>query len=208
MAVVAIRCPTCGSAAASTANPNEYQCAHCQTRFQLVRPADATVVTDARAHHCPLCGRPVQTTQSFMCTECGRLDFCSGCVAKVPSMATQRFVCRSCMNQKGWACSSCGEFANSTCVICHRRACGTHYSVIFGLAKGSKLLFMRCPSCGGRVCVNCIVTKSGILSDKYTCKKCSTELSRTLEQARYCKFCYRVVPQTSSFCTYCGKALT
>ena len=208
MAVVAIRCPTCGSAAALTANPNEYQCSHCQTRFQLVRPSDATLTTDARAHHCPLCGRPVQITQSFKCTECGRLDFCSTCVTSVPSMGTQRFVCRSCMNQKGWACSSCGEFAHSTCIVCMRRSCGTHYSQAFGLPRGQKLLYMSCPSCNGRVCVTCVETKSGFFSSKYFCKKCSSELQLSPEQARYCKFCHRVISKTGAFCTNCGKALT
>jgi hypothetical protein len=209
LAVVPIRCPTCGSAAASTAKPNEYQCSHCLARFQFVHPGDGTVVTDTRAHHCPMCGRPVQTTESYMCTECKRLDFCDSCVTAVPSMGTQRFVCRECTKQQGWACSSCGKFARLTCIVCHRRGCQDHYMELFGHPQGKGLLFlMNCPSCSGLICVNCTERK-GLLS-RPSCKKCHTKLTRVIEkgprQTRYCGHCNRIT-EDSSFCTSCGKAL-
>jgi hypothetical protein len=193
LSVVAIRCPTCGSAAASTANPNEYVCTHCQSRFQIVRPADATVVTDARAHHCPLCGRAVQIPESFRCTECGKPDFCNNCVASIPSFGTQRFVCRTCMNQKGWACSTCGNLAINTCIVCVRRACGQHYVATFGIEGGSRggaIGYFSCLICRGQVCIDCVEIKSGLFSTRYYCRRCKTELSWSLQQGRFCRFCH------------------
>src|SRR5208282_5096879 len=134
MSVLAIRCPTCGSAAASTTTPNEYECSHCRSKFQIVRPADRTVITDKRTHHCPICGRAVQTLQSFRCTECAKVDFCYNCVASIPTFGTQRFVCRACVSQKGWACQSCGSYATAVCINCKRHACGQHVAELFGLA--------------------------------------------------------------------------
>lgn len=206
MSVVAIRCPTCGSAVASTANPDEYVCSHCQSRFHFVRPADATVVTDARAHHCPLCGRAVQLSQSFRCTECSKTDFCSNCVATIPSMGTQRFVCRACMTQKGWACSSCGNLATSTCIVCRKRACIQHNAGTFSIREGKNLYFFTCPSCRGQLCNNCVEVKSGIFSTKYYCRRCRNELTGSVQQGRTCKFCYQTVPAGSVFCPNCGKS--
>jgi DNA-directed RNA polymerase subunit RPC12/RpoP len=207
LAVVAIRCPTCGSAAASTATSNEYECSHCRTRFQLVRPSDAMVVTDERAHHCPLCGRPVKTTEAFRCTECGRSDFCNACVASIPSFGAHRFVCRTCMSQKGWACSTCGTYATATCIVCHRRTCGDHYTAVFASTSGSRIYYLNCPACRGQVCINCAVIKSGVFSTHYYCRKCGTELSQALEQGKYCPYCHHTVAATSAFCPFCGKAM-
>lgn len=213
MSVVAIRCPTCGSAAASTTTPNEYECSHCRSRFQIVRPADATVVTDARAHHCPICGRAVQTTQSFRCTECGRIDFCNNCVATIPSFGTERFVCRACMTQKGWACSSCGGYAMTVCINCKRRACGQHLVELFGLRyiRNGKVIgvdYLSCPNCKGQLCANCVQEKSGIFSTKYYCKKCAGELLAVSGASRTCKVCGHIVDTPSGFCTNCGRALS
>ncbi len=212
MSVVAIRCPTCGSAAASTATANEYECSHCRSRFQIVRPSDATVVTDARAHHCPICGRAVQTIQSFKCTECGRIDFCSNCVASIPSMGTQRFVCRACMTQKGWACSTCGGYSLTVCISCRRRSCGEHVAELFGLrnARGQTVFFefYHCPTCRGQLCGACIQEKSGIFSTKYYCRQCSTQVQLLSAPSRACKFCAHTVEGTSPFCSSCGRALS
>ena len=143
MSVVAIRCPACGSAAASTTTPNEFVCTHCQSRFQIVRPADGTVYTDARTHHCPICGRAVQATQSFKCTECGETDFCGNCVTTIPSLGTQRFVCRACINRKGWACYSCGNYAPRACMVCGRHACQSHNFAMFWLDKSKYRLLLQ-----------------------------------------------------------------
>lgn len=175
LAVVAIRCPNCGSPAASTTEPNEYQCSNCRGKFHFVYPSDGTVVTDTRAHHCPLCGRPVQTTASFMCTECKRLDFCDGCVTAVPSMGTQRFVCRECTKQHGWACSRCGKFAPLTCIVCHRRGCKDHYMELFAHPQRKDKSVLNCPSCSGLICVGC-AERRGLLSRPF-CKKCHAQLS-------------------------------
>ncbi len=212
MSVVAIRCPTCGSAATSTTTQNEYECTHCQSRFQIVRPADATVVTDARAHHCPICGRAVQTTQSFRCTECGRIDFCNSCVATVPSLGTQRFVCRNCMSQKGWACSGYGNYATAFCISCRRRACGQHVIELFGLqhtrgGQTNQVDYFNCPTCKGQLCSACVLEKSGIFSTKFYCRKCGTEVNVSLQPTRVCRFCYHGVEHVSAFCPSCGKAL-
>jgi hypothetical protein len=168
-----------------------------------VRPADATVVTDARAHHCPICGRAVQTIQSFKCTECGRIDFCSNCVAPILSMGTQRFVCRACMAQKGWACSSCGGYALTVCISCRRRSCAEHVAEVFGLenARGSTVFFeyFSCPTCRGQFCRMCIQEKSGIFSTKYYCAQCSMQVQLLSAPSRACKFCTHTVEGTSSF---------
>ena len=211
MSVVAIRCPTCGSVANSTTTPNEYQCTHCLSRFQIIRPADAMVTTDLRAHHCPMCGRAVQTTQSYRCTECARIDFCSNCVASIPILGAVRFVCRSCMVQKGWACSSCGEYAISVCVNCQIRGCEKHVIELFGLRQSKaeiRVDYFNCRVCKGQICGNCFVEKSRIFSTRYYCKKCNTQLQLTSEQSRSCKSCGHAIDGPSAFCTYCGKALS
>jgi len=169
------------------------------------------VTTDLRAHHCPMCERAVQTTQSFRCTECGRIDFCSNCVASIPILGAVRFVCRSCMVQKGWACSSCGVYVISVCVNCRRRACGEHVIEIFGLrdskAKEIQVDYFNCPVCKGQLCGNCLVEKKGIFSTKYYCKKCNTELQLMAGPSRSCKSCGHTIEGPSAFCTYCGKSL-
>ncbi len=173
-----------------------------------VRPADRTVVTDARAHHCPICGRGVEMVQSFRCTECGREDFCTNCVTSLPSLGTLRFVCRACMSQKGWACTTCGNLAVATCIICKRRACGQHNVATFGIAerRGVRIGFLTCPSCNGQLCVGCVETKSGVFSTRYYCRKCRNELIWTPQQIGACKFCYHIVTPGAVFCTFCGKS--
>lgn len=211
MSVLAIRCPTCGSAAVGTTTPNEYECSHCQSRFTIVRPADATVVSDTRTHHCPICGRAIQTAQSFRCTECGRVDFCNNCVASVPSLGTQRFVCRACMTQKGWACSACGAYATAFCITCKKRACGQHVAQQFGTqhyqAGQTQVQYYTCPACNGLLCLTCVNEKKGVFSTKYYCKRCGTQANVSSQPVRVCRFCNHMVQPTSSFCSNCGKAL-
>jgi DNA-directed RNA polymerase subunit RPC12/RpoP len=209
MSVLAIRCPTCGSAAASTMTPNEYECSHCRSKFQIVRPADATVITDSKIHHCPICGRALQPLQSFKCTECGREDFCEDCGTSIPTYGTKRFVCRACVAQKGWACQACGSYAMMVCVSCGRRSCNEHIVTIFGFVKKGdvKVRYFNCQTCLGQLCSACIQEKSGILSTKYLCRKCGNEVPWSTETGRLCKFCGHTVV-TGSFCSSCGKALT
>jgi DNA-directed RNA polymerase subunit RPC12/RpoP len=208
LSLLAIRCPTCGSAAASTTTPNEYECSHCRSKFQIVRPADATVVSDAKAHHCPICGRAVQTLQSYKCTECGKIDFCDHCVAPIPVFNTQRYVCRACMDQKGWACSSCGNYASMVCIHCKRHACGQHVAQLFGTVKSTTVTnYFNCRNCRGQLCSTCIQTKSGIFSTRYYCKKCGAELQPNTSTARVCRYCAHSLDTASSFCPTCGKAL-
>jgi hypothetical protein len=214
MSVVPIRCPTCGSAASSTASPNEYVCDHCKTRFQIVRPSDGTIVTDAIAHHCPTCGRSVHTIQSFRCTECGRIDFCESCVTKVPtSLGAHRFVCRSCATQKGWMCSdgNCGDYGTRVCVACSRRACEKHISLIFAHTVGTEPVhefrFFSCETCGGEVCMNCVESRIGIFRAKSYCSKCHNELRIRAEVPIICKVCDNVMPKSATVCSNCGRFL-
>jgi hypothetical protein len=183
MTVVAVTCPYCRSNRniESTGNPNEYVCIHCQTRFQIVRPADGTVLTDVKLHHCPICGKSVQMNQSFRCTECNKVDFCANDVTAISRDGmTQRFVCRTCIIKNGWACSTCGDLASSTCVVCHRRACGRHKVEAFGIQGGRYDLtttgYLTCQVCGGVLCRNCVDVDETIFSTKYICKKCRTKL--------------------------------
>ena len=212
MSLLVIRCPFCGSAAAETTTANEYECSHCKSKFQVVRPADATVVTDAKTHHCPICGRAVQTLQSFKCTECGKVDFCERCVASLPTYGTERFVCRACVSQKGWACQSCGSYAITVCVNCRRRTCREHVSEMFGLMRvgrdGSIVAYFNCPNCHGQLCSACVQLKKKILSTKYLCGKCGGELELETEPSSICKFCGHSVDPVSTFCASCGRALS
>jgi DNA-directed RNA polymerase subunit RPC12/RpoP len=189
---------------ASTTEPNEYQCSNCRAKFHFVQPHDGTVVTDTRAHHCPLCGRPVQTTVSYMCTECKKPDFCDSCVTAVPFMGTKRFVCRECTKQHGWACSRCGKFAPVTCIVCGRRGCSDHTNEFFAHSQGRLLVAMNCPSCAGLVCTNC-AERGGLLS-RSSCKKCHTKLTAVFGKTSYCGYCHHVTGD-SSVCASCGKAV-
>jgi DNA-directed RNA polymerase subunit RPC12/RpoP len=207
MSVVAIRCPTCGSAAASTANPDEYVCRHCNTRFQITHPT-ATVISDTRAHHCPICGRPVSALESFRCTECGRADFCQRCVTAMPLRGTERFVCRTCLTKKGMACSDCGDYAPTVCSVCSRRACQKHVDSYFALYVGKEcqVHYAICPSCKGIVCNNCTQLKRGVFSTKVRCGKCGTEVSLSPDQVVSCQFCGVALSANVAFCPSCGRA--
>lgn len=180
MTVVAIRCPSCGSAAASTSNANEWVCSHCQTRFQITRPADGTVITDAKAHHCPICGRPVQVIQSYKCTECGRLDFCESCVTAVPNLGAERFVCRSCVHNKKWNCAICGNYGATTCIACSRRACQEHDAKLFAYSIGSDTIILNCISCAGQVCADCAEPRRRFIRTRFYCNKCRNKLNTTV----------------------------
>jgi len=210
MAVLAIRCPTCGSAAASTTTPNEYECSHCKSKFQIVRPADATVTTDSRTHHCPICGKALQPLQSFRCTECGREDFCETCGTTIPAFGTKRFVCRACVSQKGWACQICGSYSTMVCVSCRRRACDLHITGLFGLIRDrtAEVRFFNCPTCRGQLCSACLEKKEGVFSTKYLCRVCGTEIRPTATTLQSCKFCGHTLYAASAFCSTCGKALS
>jgi DNA-directed RNA polymerase subunit RPC12/RpoP len=208
LSVVAIRCPTCGSAAASTANPGEYVCGHCNTRFQIVHPS-ATLISDSKAHHCPICGRPVNALGSYKCTECGTMDFCSRCVTAVPLKKTERFVCKNCITKKGWGCSECGDYAQTTCVVCSRKTCQQHSDKYFGLEIGRerKVYYTNCPTCRGPTCVSCTEIKEGLFSPRrYYCKRCRSEVTLLPRLAASCKFCGMGVAPTAVFCPSCGKA--
>ena len=207
LSVVAIRCPTCGSAATSTANPDEYVCSHCRTRFQIMRPS-ATVISDTKAHHCPICGRPVAALGSFRCTDCGRSDFCDHCVTAIPLQGTERFVCRTCITRKGWACSECGEYAATVCIICSSRACPQHVDRYFGFLVGEdrQMHYASCPTCKGQLCANCSEIRRGFFSTKVLCKRCGGELSLSPRQPSSCMFCGMTVPPKAAFCPNCRKA--
>ena len=211
MSVVAITCPTCGSPATSTVNANEYVCTHCHTRFQITHPS-ATLISDTRAHHCPICGRPVQATQSYRCTECGRVDVCDRCVTAVRSRDSERFACRTCIAAKGWSCSECGNFAETVCVVCKRRACQTHLERHFGLRVGNdvRIFHALCLTCNGRLCNSCAEVKRGYFSSKVYCRKCRNEVTLDLsqQQSSSCSFCGTLLRAGVRFCSLCGKAQT
>ena len=183
MSIVAIRCLRCGGPTVPTANPNEYNCQHCGFVSEFVRPADGTVVRDARTHHCPLCGRAVKLLQSFRCTECGTVDFCEHCVSSLPNFGVERFVCRACIDAKGWACPACGSFGASTCVNCRRRSCQKHMEELFGLLhqtrEGDAIEFYSCANCQGELCADCLQVRRRLFSTKYYCPKCGCQVWRT-----------------------------
>lgn len=207
LSVVAIRCPTCGSPAASTTNPDEYVCSHCRTRFQITH-LSATLISDTKPHHCPICGRPVSALKSFRCTECGKLDFCDRCVTAVPLMGTERFVCRRCITARGWACSECGEYAPSVCVACSRRACQQHVDTYFAFYVGEErqVHYASCLTCKGQLCSSCAEVKRGLFSTKVYCVKCRSESSLSPRPLTSCRFCGMAVPPRAAFCPNCGKA--
>ena len=147
LSAIAVRCPTCGSSDVSTAGPDEYTCGHCNTRFQIARPS-ATLVRDTKVHNCPICGRPVSTSGSFMCTECRRLDLCDRCVTSVPMHGGERYVCKTCVTTKGWGCGECGDYAPNVCYNCKRRACRTHLGKYFGVYLSGYMYQVSCPCAG------------------------------------------------------------
>ena len=208
MSVVPIRCPTCGSAAASTAKPDEYVCKHCSTRFQITQPS-AMLISDTKTHNCPSCGRPVSALQSFRCTECGRLDFCQRCVTAIPiQRGAERFVCRTCIMKKGLACSDCGDYGATVCFFCSRRACQKHVANLFGLyvSEDDETYYASCPTCRGTICNSCVQIKKRFFSTKVQCKKCGTELSLSPQQLFSCKFCGTTLPSNAAFCPKCGRS--
>lgn len=223
MSVIPLHCLNCGGKASSTANRDEYICQNCGKMFQIVRPADGTVMTDTRAHHCPICGRPVEVTQSYKCTECGKVDFCEVCVTSITGRETgvQRFVCKSCMVQRGWACSTCGNMTVATCIRCKRRACRQHMATAFAIQRYSEARYFTCPVCRGVLCNSCVEVKVGILSAKYYCKRCRTELNWSMQGVvvqsaaplhpsppatsnKTCPNCGASNPTHAKFCRKCG----
>jgi hypothetical protein len=210
LSLVPIRCPTCGSAAASTSNANEYVCAHCQTRFQIVRPSDGTIVTDVKAHICPSCRRGVQPPRIFRCSECQKVDLCENCVISVPAQGRERFVCKTCLVEKklGGLCGLCQKFAPTLCVSCGMAACDKHYGDLFARPfEAYTVLFFDCSTCRGRVCVNCAELHHGFLSTDFHCRRCHSKLEKTRSAGKLCESCYLVMFAASDHCPRCGKPL-
>lgn len=196
MSSAALRCPSCGSAyVRRTERQDEYSCSSCGVNFQLLRPGDHVVTHDIRAHNCPICGKPVESGKGFRCTKCGRLDVCSECVDK----ASGRYVCLPCLRDSGQDCQECGRFATWRCPSCDQlashglnvkptRACDSHYPLMFSVSlsyerrRGDRYLRYAefvCPRCGEHVCSLCAVKRRVLLSPRYFCRYCGSEL-RTL----------------------------
>jgi len=164
---------------------------------------------DSRTHNCPICGRPVAVGGSYRCTECGRLDLCDYCVTTVPGVGFQKYVCRDCITQKGWACSYCGNYSRHVCIICGRRACDGHRETLFAWLEKKSVYARACPACVGLVCKICAKVKSGVFSTKYNCPKCGSELVETqgaTSISRTCRFCGTVIGPEGTFCPRCGKS--
>lgn len=180
MSIVAVRCLRCGGSGVPTGKPDQYKCENCGTLLPLVRPGDGTVISDSKIHHCPLCGIELKPHKSFKCTECGFVDFCETCVSSVPNFGVVRFVCRACIDAKGWACQTCGAFGMFACVNCGRRSCQAHGEELFGVLHQSRdeetVNFYNCPACNGPLCVGCVVEKRGFFSKKYYCGKCGVQV--------------------------------
>ena len=187
MAIVLIRCKQCGGPAAPTGKLGEYNCEHCGTFSELVRPIDGTVISDSKTHHCPMCGRAVKLQRSFKCTECGSVDFCQNCVSSLPNFGVERFVCRACISEKGWVCQICGSFGIFDCANCGSRSCQQHIDDLFGIQHerrdGNTVEFYNCANCG-RLCIDCLQVKRGLFSTKYLCPKCGTQIHSEIEPPR------------------------
>ena len=187
MSILVVRCPNCGaSTVPSVAETDKYDCMNCGNKgIQLIRPGDATVVSDSKTHYCRLCGselgkKAVHPLRSFRCTQCQTPDFCEHCVSPVPNFGVERFVCRACLSEKGWACGICEGFGASECVNCGRRACQQHLPELFGLIHRTRdeddtVTFYNCENCG-QLCTGCLQAKRGLFSKKYCCPKCGTQI--------------------------------
>ena len=176
MSIISVRCQRCGGPGVPTGTLGEYNCEHCGTFSELVHPLDGTVINDSKRHFCPMCGRSVKPLKSFKCTECGVVDFCESCVAKVPNFGVVRFVCRDCIHRKGWACEICMDYGASTCVRCGKHACQQHADELFGIIHENNheriVESYACAQCQGLLCLSCLIQKRGWFSAKYICSHC------------------------------------
>lgn len=183
MAIVEVRCPRCGSPSSPrNRKKHEYQCDHCGATFIFVDTTKKEVVHDRRAHNCPICGRPVEAGEGYVCRECGKRDLCENCVEKVG----KKFLCRECLEEKGWNCP-CGKRGVYECVVCGVRRCKRHAFDfdIEGEWEGFRFFSLWCPNCGGEVCSSCAVEKRSFWGGKtYYCKKCGSKLERNPPIAR------------------------
>lgn len=182
MSILALRCPNCGaSTVPSVTETDKYDCMNCGNKgIQLIRPGDATVVNDSKRHFCQMCGRAVKSLQSFRCTQCGTVDFCSHCVSSIPNFGVERFVCRKCISEKGWACGICEGFGAFECVNCGRRSCQQHLPELFGRLHQTRdeedtVTFCSCENCG-QLCMDCLQAKRSLFSRKYYCPKCGAQI--------------------------------
>jgi hypothetical protein len=186
MSVVEIRCPNCGAKCSSRdKGANEYHCEHCGTAFRFVDTTKREVIQDIRGHNCS-CGRPIRLGEGYVCTECGRKDFCSECVAAV----SDRIVCKECIKNKGLI---------PTRLVCG--VCGSHSLTYVSDSKrwycqACKTYPPSCPHCTGPLtfveaygkwyCHGC---KTYTQPAVYACYRCGGPLSFIKSYGKW--YCYK-----------------
>lgn len=76
MTIVEIRCPRCGAQCSlKDKTTSEYHCEHCGANFRFMDSTTKTIIQDTRAHHCPICGRPVKIEEATSVWNAGKNTF-------------------------------------------------------------------------------------------------------------------------------------
>jgi hypothetical protein len=167
MALIEIKCPRCGSACAKTRKTEEYLCGHCGAVFKFCDASKRVVTSGSLIRNCQFCGKPIDGTKGFKCTECEREFFCESCVDQVDS----KYVCVQCIETLGKACPFCGRYAEYACVECGEKACVEHpaESNFIKSDEIKKGTVLYCDTCQSYVCWHC--AKKSLLG-ALKCPKC------------------------------------
>jgi len=189
MAVVEVRCPRCGSPCSKSKKTHEYQCDHCGATFRFVDATKKEVIRDIRAHNCPICGRPVEAAEGYVCKQCGTEYLCKNCVEEIedPETSIKKFVCRPCLKDLGLNCDMCSNKYTAYCVVCGKKFCEKHaeFNLAFKERKTEKgyaffhYFSLWCEKCRGLVCRTCVTEKSSFFGGRQLCcKKCESKLKQ------------------------------
>ena len=140
MTIVEIRCPRCGAQCSlKDKTTSEYHCEHCGANFRFMDSTTKTIIQDTRAHHCPICGRPVKIEEAYVCMECRKEYLCPYCVQQLGG----KFICKECLRQK-WIISE----PSQTCPKCNLQLTYIpKYNRWYCYTCSAYITYM-CPECG------------------------------------------------------------
>jgi hypothetical protein len=193
MSTVEIKCPRCGSSTTpKNKEKNEYECLHCNSTFRFIDPTHSTVLQDTVVHHCPICGEPVRSDASYICSKCGKEWLCRNCVNKFQG----KYTCNDCLTdiylvpgfQK--VCPVCGSDL--------RRAFNTDKTYSFYCSQCGKYVRNTCPKCKSKMeyiaqhgefwCQTCQAYPR-YQQPKSICCRCNGQLTFISQYQRW--YCYK-----------------
>jgi hypothetical protein len=185
MATVEIRCPKCRSLCSlEDKEIQQYECQRCDTAFSFLEPAKKNNITDALSNDCPDCKNYVKPGNGFVCSECGKTNFCSKCIIE----KSEKLICKECLTKNERECDICGKDYVYRCAVCGIKRCIEDYSNFNieikdysrALNKRIKNIYsIYCPSCQSQICDKCYKTKEGLFRGGVSlyCKKCGGKLA-------------------------------